>query len=123
MKFISRLFRRRPVNDIGPFHFPSPDDPRWIRKVAEGYVTYELEGIHCHLGRTYQCPPRGGNIFINGSAMTDAEGKWDSWGHKEDRYVLAVDAAYNRSHPNQAPRDLRDNLKDQIIAYLDRIGD
>jgi hypothetical protein len=87
--------------------------------VAGGYVIYELEEIHCHLGRQY----RGGNIFVNGLAMTDAEGKWYSWGHKEDRYVLAVDAAYNRSHPNQAPRDPSDDLKDQIVAYLDRIGD
>ena len=101
-------------HDIGPFHLPDPEDPRWSAVKTERGIIYRLDVVEC---RTL----RGGAlgiISVDGDWIKDSEEGDENFSRDEDCYVLEVQEAYKKSHPGFDAKSL---LRDKIIARLSSI--
>lgn len=124
-KAIARFFKSRPVNIIGPFELPLPDDPRWVRKRSpqERWYAYELEGIRCLFGVNYS----NGIVYINDKRITNAELRTQSLTERftelEDRYAMAIHRAYVKAHgepEEELPRAVLE-IREQFARYLESL--
>lgn len=113
------LWRKRrlvgtPVNVIGPFVFPAPDDARWVGK-RDNLVSYELDVVKCFMYSNHG----GGFVMVGVTLLTDVN---EDYMYKGSRYAVAVAKAYGLAHPEWHPIELLLDKERQIIAHLSRIN-
>lgn len=118
MHFLPRWFRRKPVNVLGPFVFPAPDDPRWVGMVVGSEICYTLDDLACHM---YENLSWGGFIMIRADLLTELGRECRRLGRAENRYARAVHRAYRLAHPEQELRP-RPRGSEVVRDCLDRIN-
>lgn len=98
MGLFSFFFRRpEPVNVIGPFHLPEPDDPRWVGEWDhEEWWVYRLGCITCRAGALHD----NGLIYIDNERITQAQRGDESFSKLENLYATALHREQCRQHPD-----------------------
>lgn len=110
------MLKRDPVNVVGPFTFPEPDDPRWVADTDRPLVHYVLGAIHCCM---YEWG--GGFIMIDGQLLTDVKPEGHKLDGPESRYAMAVAKAYKKAYPEFVPKT-NNRLRTKIVEILEEIN-
>ena len=105
------------INAIGPFIFPSPDDPRWSEEKTfiPGMIFYRLATVEIVFLEDFEAS----SLYVNGTRLKEVEGLPRDWKVRERCYGSAVALAYRTAHPRA---DLRPILRDKMLADLESVS-
>jgi hypothetical protein len=118
-EWLKKQFGQKPINIIGPFTFPAPDDPRWIGIADDKHIIYSLDEIKCFMyGWT-----AGGFVLVGGIPVNDiTDPRTNHLSPQAERYATAVEKAYKLAHPksNLRLQTLNIDRVTQILASINQ---
>lgn len=106
MGILTRLFRKirlvsPPVNIIGPFVLPEPNDPRWVGEWQDDpWAEFRIGCFKVLAGVKY----KNGLIYAGSVRLVDSLVLPKRHRSLEDKYAMAVFNEYRRNHPTMEVR-------------------